>query len=318
MSISRINFATRTMVLAAVAVFAVSSVAQGNILLRDQFIYDNPDWYDLGDLGGQWTNAGFGWKNTPGGAWDYSLRDDTTNSTFSVVEDSLTYPNLAVEDETNGAVHGISSEPAGVGPNSFVQIVRGTDPINDEAGKPMYFSTLINRSVGSDGQTAINFTVDNSEFANTGVVVGVEDSNQFVLIGKDNAGNPVSGTTGSYTNGDTALLVARLDINDTGDETLKLYVNPDPLAGEPATADVTLTGLEMWQDTGSVASTTGAVAARFAGADDSSGQEFTFDNIRIASAWENAVVAVPEPGSLALIGLGGLAMLSRRRRATQG
>jgi hypothetical protein len=132
-----------------------------------------------------------------------------------------------------------------------------------------------------------------------------------------------AGTAGSAANvatvNSTALVVGRITIAGSGGaDAVTLWVNPDLIANPnidaytPVYNNASVNALDTF-------SHIGVVASRFDGGNTGAGN---VDNIRISDGNGNAataytdvtgVTAVPEPTSLALLSLGGVALLGRRR-----
>ena len=99
-----------------------------------------------------------------------------------------------------------------------------------------------------------------------------------------------------YVVGETYRIVVRIDYNSGGDDSAAVWIDP---ASEASVST----------DLGTDNATFDTIRLR-AGNDPG---QVTFGNIVFATTFAEAVV--PEPGSLALLGLGGLFMLRRRRGA---
>lgn len=196
-------------------------------------------------------------------------------------------------------------------------------------GSTIWFSVLMDPTINSGsnggqfGNTYATLTFGNEELtdSSTGgqLGAGTDIANSGNAFGVGFFGGPTSfadggiqgisftggvidqddGATNSVITGDTlSLIVGRIDWAANGsDDTLTLYNVLDPAAALPAAfATKTIDVDQSDFDVISIAD----------------GQTSGFDEIRIGMSLAD-VTPVPEPGSLALIGLGGLAMLRRRK-----
>jgi hypothetical protein len=96
--------------------------------------------------------------------------------------------------------------------------------------------------------------------------------------------------------GQAVLLVVRAEFA-AGADSFRLYVDPDPCAAEPATPDAVKADRDIGLVSGLRIDGSGA---------------FCIDEIRIGETYAD-VVPIPEPATLAVLALGGLAMIRRRR-----
>lgn len=113
-------------------------------------------------------------------------------------------------------------------------------------------------------------------------------------------------SAGTFEAGETHLLLAKIDINaDGSNDTVDFWIDPDLSGGEAGLGTALLSG-------------SGADA--FGDALNNVGVSFSregsrLDALRIGSGADGftAVTMIPEPGAMALLGLGGLALTRRRR-----
>lgn len=167
----------------------------------------------------------------------------------------------------------------------------------------LYFSYLIERAPStSAGRTGIKFGGnggDNFEF-------GVTGSSYYV--------NSDSTTGGSYTEGDTTLLLLRLDLDADGVDTFYLFADPDLAGGEPVIGSAVLTSSAFnFFDGGNI----GSIQPRFVDGSGSfaSGDAYTFDEIRVGTTFDSITSPIPEPGTYAMLsGLLALGAVMIRRR----
>ncbi|MGJ8656623.1 MAG: PEP-CTERM sorting domain-containing protein [Akkermansiaceae bacterium] len=100
---------------------------------------------------------------------------------------------------------------------------------------------------------------------------------------------------------DVNLFVIKLELSSTAaSDSATVWMNPTTgTAGDPASGGVTVSGFDITFDT--------IALARFAG------DGTTWDELRVGDTFLD-VTPVPEPSSTALLGLGGLALILRRRK----
>ncbi|MEM7626066.1 MAG: PEP-CTERM sorting domain-containing protein [Planctomycetota bacterium] len=160
-------------------------------------------------------------------------------------------------------------------------------------GETIWFSALFNVSDDS-GNRRIQQVVDGSN--TNSLQIGVINGNWGIQ-----GANSVIGDSGiDAVAGETTLLVwsQTYDFDGGPGSIAELWVNPDVNALTPGTADAVVNGqpVNPWQG--------------FRFRDNS----YTIDELRFGETFAD-VTPVPEPGTLALAGLGGLMFLRRQRSA---
>lgn len=174
----------------------------------------------------------------------------------------------------------------------------------------------INRDLGAQTDTlflAVEVTFNNDEFIwfsfsddtdddNTLGLTIVEDNGDSFLRARARQGSSVNGNNVEINLGQDYLLVlkASKSVPSGNFDTAELFIDPGPT--EPASADsvsVADTALSSFD----------TFRIRRGGSTDIPDVEI--DNLRIATTYE--ALAIPEPGSFALLGTGGLFMMLRRR-----
>jgi len=305
----------------AVIGLAMAAPAQATPIFED-FNYGDPNAFDGGgvqNLTGE--NGGQGWTEP----WqDAKPSDDTKFPAFSGNQ-NLTfndpngfYVNTGLTAGENGEGGGAMVPENGQGnpPNNL-----GTRSFTSQTGA--VWASVLMQSGGDDFNRFTRLYI-NPTFDGSG---DFQDENYIGLQGKGNENNPephaaranVAGSNndfGSAVKGEVHLLIAKLDtdVNGSGDQ-LSLWLNPtitaQTEAGLGAADFVSGDGSDIW---GSQIDAIGAHIRQQRGGG-------SIDAIRLSAAEGDFAVqevltgeVVPEPASLALLGLGGLCLLGGRRR----
>jgi len=268
----------------AVSLGAMALPAQGSVIALEQFDYtagtDN-----LGTFNGG-TGWSGGWKN------DGAL---TVSSTADVQASSLAAPT------------GYLGTPAGgsVIETSVLAYRALASDIHFDIDQDYYVSLLTRRS-GTAKSMSVQFM---SSATNTVASFGNSTGGTLFVggIGSNvNGAGPRIGTGATPQDSNTFLWVFKISAKQTGND--QFYLKTYKVGGAES---VGTTEPTSWEVTGNAGASNSTVANRI-GIVTGSGQTLEFDEIRIGTTWQD-VAAVPEPASMSLLGLAGVALLGRRR-----
>ena len=235
--------------------------------------FDYPDGTVVDQAGG----TGWAYERTQEtGAVDSVPSDwDLAGGTANVVGGTLVTTGGGARRQFNGPVEGSAA-----GSNEREGAFRGTGSV--------FFGADMTRQAGADWSGVSSF-----DFANERLFFGVPSGQAFFGISENGVGRTLS-TTLQPAAGQTYRIVAEVNFDA---DVVRMWVNPD--AGDQATPDLTRP----------YTATNWSTAVRLASGGTGS---TTWDNLVVATDWNDPGL-VPEPGSLALLGLGGLGLLRRRR-----
>lgn len=268
----------------------VGTSAQAALLDADSFNYSGTA------LVGQ--NGGTGWS----GAWFQT--GTSANNTLSNDSVSLAYPATFQSPLVAPTPTGSRVSTGGLTGNANTSRLLST-PINlAQEGNVYYVSALIKKNRPNGETTADNILiefVDSS--ANRRFGLGIEGTTDRPWLNHN--GSTTAGT--SVTAGDTYLLVAKVISHATANDEyfLKVYgtgYGSQVPAVEPTTWDA--------QNAQGTAAILDRIRVRIDNANQA-GTPGEVDEIRIATDW---VSVVPEPTSIAMLGIGAIGLMARRRR----
>lgn len=266
---------------------ASAQAASAALLVEESFVYNQNT--ALNGL-----NGGTGW----GGAWtsNYNTVGDLCYQTMSS-GNLADYTGLANAGEYAKVLLAGNGNTRGYADRLF------QTPITDDGGTYWWAFQVALYDAKNAGEWSLTQPGDphtdnlilNEIFA-TGATLGAPTAFKFL-------GTTLFSGDAAYT---PHLVLVRIQMSgDANNETLTAYLDPN-LGADPAT----------WTGTvGSAAYNSGFDGIRWASnrASTATNPKAYIDEIRIATTWQDAVGA-PEPATLALLGLGSLALLRRRAR----
>jgi hypothetical protein len=282
----RYSSASLSLTITVAMVCAVPAVVFGNILAQDDF-----ESYALGALSGQ-TGGGSGWA----GDW-------TTPAGSATVVGGTSLAAQSVVTTVNSG-----------------QVTQSRQLASFLSGSDVYVSFLLQYSGTSlfDGNDTFSFHLSSAASSTAGLNFGARSVNGApTFMVRSGTGGPVAGGSVSLTPpafpvGQTFLAVAELKWDGVGSayNTINAWLNP--AYGDSGTPPVTQT-----LASGGVAAIGYAFFRNFdsnnGGTDLTANDFWTVDNLVIGTTWAD-VVPVPEPTSMALLGLGTFALVVTRRR----
>jgi hypothetical protein len=279
-----------SLITCAVISFCAVSQTQGNLVFYEGFNYAASASID--GVGG--------WSNTA--------------HTVGVSATGLTYTGLATEGGSAKWANFYGLSEAG---KAHKILGTGVSDLFKSTDSTFYISLLIGDSTGGNAERAIMQLWRND--------AGTPD-NEGIEV--HTGGNPASGVTRIYDIGGgegsaptwlemngTRLIVGKITMQ-VGDDKFQTIRNPD--LGTVVDSDFDLTDGTVMTALGDISATTENIdyLKVFFGTwgESTAAENSLLDEIRIGTTLAD-VIPVPEPASLALLGLGGLLMLNRRRRA---
>ncbi len=241
--------------------------------------------------------AALGWVGTSG-VDGFGVSHAGTTGNFQANATGQDSPAVTYEQGGRMQWIGVGNFP------SDRNITRQLNPL--PSSSEWYFSIMTNRLGWADVSTNTYAVGGFTNSSGSGLQVGYDDT----------AGNNIPdlvlrmGGTNFVLEADAPssanrFVLVKLTINESGNDTVDVWVNPASLTTSTP-ADLTFNSVNVSD------SLTPFTQSKY----ESPGQSGVvyWDEIRLGTTFE-AVTGIPEPGSLALLGLGGLALIARRRRS---
>jgi len=282
--------------LATASLFAVASTTHGAALVYEPFEAAT------GSLNGATAGTGSGTGLT--GNWSATNTGVIETESFSYGDLQHTGNQASIDEGTSG------NQSA----NASTTSALSTAGLLDD-GATLWFSTMFKATAGSGSNEHSGFGLGTGNFGTT--FNGVTQAGDGVGFYKQGNGlkaatwlgggkqETVSGGSISITFGDSVLLVGKVEWGATNadDHTVTLY--------NPSTTDMATLGTGV---STTVSNFDQSLLDTVGFADKDSGGVQTYDEIRFGATLDDVTPVIPEPASMALMGVGTLLIAGRRRR----
>jgi len=264
----------KTITLVSLTALSLAATASAVIIGMDDFTYAD------GPLAGATGGTGFDWDNTTTTHTGTSSNWNDTVGAPSVTGGVLTTNASGVLREYNGPGEGST-----VGSDEHLGALRGSGVV--------FITVDMNRSSTASswsGVSAMDFGEERLFFGVRGLDAAAD------TVGLEISGGVSANTGISIADDSWSTIIAVLDFDN---DLVGIWVNPD--------------GADAWDGTGGTADATLAYTGTNWNSSTriQSGAETSWDNFKVSTTFADAV---PEPSSAALLGLGGLALILRRRK----
>jgi len=238
---------------------------------------------------------------------------DWTSVDFGTVHPTVTAGSLAYNGAGYGVTSGnniaVPSYSGGIGANNsgrMYRVLDGTTAVTSSTVGTIYLSWLYQS--GQQGGATVYQMLDlyngNTADANRAFTAGLTQNGGNTGSAYDFGVNEGYHSTGVAADANVHLFVAEFNMVAPGSDSVTLWLDPTLGAGNPA-GGTTITGQTIAFDRLAISdyASTGSI-----------GSSGAWDNIRFGTTFDSVTI-VPEPTTFALIGLGGAALLIRRRQA---
>lgn len=271
---------------------SLTASAQAALVVSEPFDYTA----GTNNLNAQSGGTGFS------GAWnDASATDNLSITTGSITPSATMRAGYATSGNK-------LQSPTGAAANLDFTATRSlSNSINLDAASTTYFSFLVLgdwTTLGNSRGFNVGFTGSSTALSSNAVTIKKDFNTQNLIaaVGGTNTGSSVPNSLADNT---ATLVIGKL-VTTNGADTLSFI----SYAGAEAVATT-----ETWDSSNiALGSLTGSLThLAIAGRVNDTGMFYRFDEVRVGDSWDDVTGVVPEPTSLAGVGLVAMGMLRRRR-----